>query len=319
MNLQTIKKGASMALGKTKRFGRAHGPSIMVAAGIVGMAYTTYKAVKESENLQLELDTAEYELANAKTKKEKAKAYAKGAGNIALNYKGTIAGFTLSTASILTGYCIMRKRYMGATMALAVVTKQFETYRKACITENGPAADQRYMNGLAKTKIEYKDEKGKKKTEEALVDVSLDENFSYARYYDAEEAPSIFDTKNTTLNIHNITLANTTLNNQLQARGHVFLNDAFDTLGLSRTYAGAVTGWLAKSHYEYNLPEEYWDGADDLINITYKIVKRFDEGAGIYRDSIILDFNVDGVIADKINLSPFYKAPKPVEIETKEA
>lgn len=313
MNLNSIKNGARLALGKTKQFGRAHGPSILVAAGIIGMAYTTYKAVKESETLQPELDTAEYELANAKTKKEKAKAYAKGAGNIALNYRGTIAGFTLSTASILTGYCIMRKRYMGATMALAVVTKQFETYRKACIMENGIQADQRYMNGLAKATVEYTDDKGKKKKDELLVDVALDEEVSYSRYFDSEEAPSVFDTKNPTMNLSVVNMVNTTLNEQLKARGHVFLNDAFDALGLTRTYAGAVTGWLYGPFYEYNLGKEYWDHADNIINITHKIVKRLDPETNTYKDSILLDFNVDGVIADKINLSPFYKAPEKVE------
>lgn len=311
MNIQTIKTGAKIFSGKSIRFGKAHGPSILVGAGILGMAVTTYRAVKESETAQIELDTIEYNLANAKNTKEKAIVYANGTKNLAYNYKTTLLGFTLSTTAILTGYSIMKKRYLGATMAITVLSKQFDTYRKACIEENGVAADHRYMNGLTKKKMDVIDENGKKKKEDCLVDTNgIDENFSYCRYFDDEEAGSVYDKKNKTMNIAIINMANTTLNETLKARGHVLLNDAYEALGLTRTYAGGVTGWLSRAFYENVLESEYWASADNYINITYDIVKKFDKETGEYKDSILLDFNVDGVVIDKINLSPFYKAPE---------
>lgn len=72
------------------------------------------------------------------------------------------------------------------------------------------------------------------------------------------------------------------MNDRLQARGHVFLNEVYDCLGFQRTSAGAIVGWLAQgegaNHIDFSI-------RDAQTNIS---------------PSVILDFNVDGVIYDKI-------------------
>lgn len=70
------------------------------------------------------------------------------------------------------------------------------------------------------------------------------------------------------------------VNDVLRMRGHVFLNDVYDLLGLDRTPAGAITGWL----YTKDAP----------THIELKIVKVTPENA------ITLDLDVDGIIYDKI-------------------
>ena len=69
-------------------------------------------------------------------------------------------------------------------------------------------------------------------------------------------------------------------NDILRSRGHVFLNDVYDFLGFKRTSAGAITGWIISKE------SESFISFGDLIA----------EPDG----SILLHFNVDGIIYDKI-------------------
>ena len=67
-------------------------------------------------------------------------------------------------------------------------------------------------------------------------------------------------------------------NDKLQAQGHLFLNEIFDQLGLRRTRSGALVGWVLPG------TEAIW----------IKVVE--DRG----EDGLVLDFNVQGTIWDKI-------------------
>lgn len=67
-------------------------------------------------------------------------------------------------------------------------------------------------------------------------------------------------------------------NDLLKARGHLFLNEVYDELGLARTVAGTIVGWVLK------------DGRG-LVDIG--IVEKSDEW-------MKLSFNCDGVIYDLI-------------------
>lgn len=68
-------------------------------------------------------------------------------------------------------------------------------------------------------------------------------------------------------------------NDVLTSRGHVFLNEIYDNLGMSRTSQGAISGWL-------NGPVRFWN----------QELEADEEGA------ITLVFVTEGVIYDKIEL-----------------
>lgn len=74
-------------------------------------------------------------------------------------------------------------------------------------------------------------------------------------------------------------------NDILRARGHLFLNEVYDMLGLVRTVTGQLVGWTydETEHISFYL---YSKDNSDFING--------------YTDKAILDFNVDGIIVDKI-------------------
>lgn len=80
-------------------------------------------------------------------------------------------------------------------------------------------------------------------------------------------------------------------NEKLKARGYLFLNEVLDMLGLPRSKAGQIVGWIYK--------ENNTDGDNYVDFGIYKTEKNANFVNG-YENCILLDFNVDGPIIDKI-------------------
>ena len=79
-------------------------------------------------------------------------------------------------------------------------------------------------------------------------------------------------------------------NEKLRHQGYIFLNDVYDMLGMPRTKAGQIVGWI----YDENNPngDNYVD-----FGIYMEHNQNFVNG---YETSLLLDFNVDGLILDKL-------------------
>lgn len=73
------------------------------------------------------------------------------------------------------------------------------------------------------------------------------------------------------------------LNDKLRARGFLFLNDVFNELGMPLTPDGQLLGWL-------------WSSSDSQKGVTLWHGHFPEEKDG----AILLEFNVDGIIYDKI-------------------
>jgi hypothetical protein len=78
-------------------------------------------------------------------------------------------------------------------------------------------------------------------------------------------------------------------NDKLKAKGHMFLNEVLDMVGLPRCRAGQTVGWI----YDENNPigDNYIDFG--IFNIHSEPARRFVNGL---EQSIWLNFNVDGNI-----------------------
>jgi hypothetical protein len=111
----------------------------------------------------------------------------------------------------------------------------------------------------------------------------------YARIFD-EYNPNW--SKSPEENRYFLQCAQSMFNDQLKAKGHVFLNDVYETLGFDKTPAGQVVGWVYNS-----------DNGDNFIDFGI-----FDTASNPVRTrfinseqpSVLLDFNVDGVMYDLI-------------------
>jgi len=69
-------------------------------------------------------------------------------------------------------------------------------------------------------------------------------------------------------------------NDCLKLRGHIFLNEIYDMLGMPRSAVGAILGWACDS-----------ENSDGYIEFEVQVLDN---------DSILIDFNVDGVIVGNL-------------------
>ena len=79
-------------------------------------------------------------------------------------------------------------------------------------------------------------------------------------------------------------------NDLLRSRGHIFLNEIYDMLGIPRTKIGQIVGWV----YDEKNPI-----GDNYISFDIYGDQNVDFVNG-RSDKALLDFNVDGNILDRI-------------------
>lgn len=217
--------------------------------------------------------------------------YLKMGLEVARDFAPAAALMGLSMTSILASRNILNKRYLGAVAAYNAVSEAFQTYRKRVKDEAGEAMDRHYRYGATTTLVtnEEVDENGKKKKTKEPVenfDTKLVNPSDTARFFD-ESNPN-WD-PNPNFNLMFLKGMQNRLNDILHTRGHLFLNEVYDALGFAHTTEGAVLGWIMGAG------DDYVDFG--LYDDTRENVRRFING----QDNIVLlDFNHDGVIFDKI-------------------
>jgi hypothetical protein len=199
------------------------------------------------------------------------------------------AGLAVISVALLTGsHVTLSKRNASLSAAYASVDQAFNKYRERVKDQLGEEVDRdlRYGTRVVSETVEGDD--GKKKVVKHTR-VAEGEPSQYARFFD--ELCDNFQ-RNPEYNRIFLQAQQNYANDMLQARGHVFLNEIYDMLGLPRSGAGAVVGWVHGKH-----------SGDDYIDFgifsdgTNERVRDFVNGR---ENAILLDFNVDGVIYDKI-------------------
>ena len=78
-------------------------------------------------------------------------------------------------------------------------------------------------------------------------------------------------------------------NDKLKANGYLFLNEVYDMLGIPKSKAGQVVGWIYDP--ENGTGDNYVDFG--IYNVNREAARDFVNG---YERTILLDFNVDGNI-----------------------
>jgi len=186
----------------------------------------------------------------------------------------------LSIAALTSSHNILNRRNAGLTAAYAALEKGFNEYRARVVAKYGEDEDRDLRYGTREITVE---EKGKKKK---VVRVGPGDPSIYARFFDVS-SPS-WD-KEPEYNMIFLKCQQNYVNDLLHSRGHVFLNEVYDLLGIPRSKAGAVVGWVmgvGDDFINFGVFDDKSDKARDFVNG--------------FEGSILLDFNVDGVIFDKI-------------------
>lgn len=200
----------------------------------------------------------------------------------------------LSITSILASNNILRKRNVALAAAYATVDKGFKEYRSRVVERFGKDIDRELKYNIKAKEIEEttKNAKGKEKTVKKSIEVAdVNEHSDYARFFDELCAGWKRDAE---YNLMFLKHQQNYANEKLQKQGYLFLNDVYDMLGIPKTKAGQVVGWI----YDEAHPDIYDNFVDFGIYDLYNEKARdFVNGR---EKSILLDFNVDGNILDLI-------------------
>lgn len=267
-----------------------HAPTILTAAGTAGFIGTTILASKAT--LKVEETVAEEtallvkvheaqeagKLSDKDATHDKVVLYSRMTTKLAKLYAPAIILGVASIASLATGHGIMLKRNASLAAAYAAVDQAFKTYKKKVESKFGKDAVLEALSSVA--------------TEDLTKDEMTVE--SVAAVNDVSPYGVIFDDTNVNwsadedLAMLHLKCQQQYANDILQTRGHIFLNEVYKMLGFPHTPAGAVTGWVkgnGDDFVDFNIFDGMFEGEDQNGRTVTKWA---------------LDFNVDGVMYDKI-------------------
>lgn len=291
-----IKENIIKTVSKTKFALKKNAPEIMVVAGVVGVVTSAVIACVKTTKVNdiLEKSSDRLENVNKEDKKELTIAYAKTGWEMIRLYSPAVALGTVSVVSILAGHNMLKKRNVALAAAYATVDAGFKEYRKNVVERFGEEVDEELKYGSKKQKIEETivDENGKvKKIKKEVSVTNLNDHSEYAIYFD--ERSTYYDE----VSDYNWMLINGVENNcndLLRIQGYLTLNYVLDKLGLEPTAsmrkAGMVVGWIYEKDNQIG---------DNYIDFHAKEVYRNRED-GTVEKAILLDFNVDGNIYDRM-------------------
>ena len=306
-SLQTITNGLTTFTGRTGLQIQKYSPEILLGAGITLMGVGAFMACKATLRADVILDEHNDKMSRINTTKDMAERkeaiYTEDEyrRDVAVTWTQTLVGFgklyapaigtaALGVGCILWSHRILSGRVMALGAAYKVIESQFSNYRKN-VTENfGEEVDKQMRYGLHNHEVTVteKDENGNDitKVTDSVAGLDLSEASDYARYFD-ETNPNW--NRDPERNMMFIKTQMAFANDLLNSRGHVFLNEVYDLLDFPRTKAGAVVGWVKGNGDDY---------ADFLLYSAGDPNRRaFVNGL---TPSTLIDFNVDGVIYDKI-------------------
>lgn len=300
VNLNAAKSLAMKSYMKLRKISPelALGAGIVCGIGAVVVGVMQAKKVeaaiaetqKELDDIQKTKETSENsEETSTDVKKLSWKAYNKMVWKIAKALAPAIGLEVASIACFLLSHGVLKKRYLNTTAAYAALNEAFRGYRGRVKEAMGEEAEKVLMaGGKVEKGIQVEDDEGNvtKKTGSNLV---IQEHKNSPYEFDFNRHTATMWSPDPTYS--EIFLRNTQnyFNDLLQARGHVFLNEVLDELGMKRTPAGQVCGWIKGA-------------GDDYIDFGYmdSYIHDYQIDSDLCRKNIHLDFNVDGQIWDMI-------------------
>lgn len=190
---------------------------------------------------------------------------------------------------------ISKKRLAAMGAAYATLQTAFDGYKRTMVEALGKESVEKILKpklpnvGKSAEEILSSDNKSDAANVSDAVVNSLKALSPYARII-AEESSTCWD-PNEDYTSQNLAAVQLWANRRLERKGHLFLNEVFDQLGLSRTREGAVVGWLKNGEGDGYV--SFGDFDASVYRVPSDNYTRVDS-------NFIVDFNVDGVIWDRI-------------------
>lgn len=275
-------------VGRKLLLAKKNSPHIFFAGGIVGVTGATVLACRATlkvepiiTDMKKDLDQikADPEISDQERQHQAGTVFIKGSVKIVKLYGPSIVLGAASIAALAESHVQLTRRNAALSATLALVSQAYDDYRERVREELGEQKELDLYRGIVE----------KEKTVDGKKEITRigdpTKHSPYARFFDEM---SINWEKNAEINRIFIQCQQSYMNQLLHARGHVFLNEVYDALGLERSQAGAVVGWVRNG-----------DDGDGYIDFGMFVPDNARFVNNMER-SVLLDFNVDGVIYDKI-------------------
>lgn len=282
-----------------------HAPTILsitASAGVIATGYLAWKAGTRFEDVEgRDWDRRKECLRNADTipDEDVPKIERKNRILFILDTVRTVAPAAIVGAATITmiyfSNSISKKRLAAMGAAYATLQTAFDGYKRTMVEALGKESIDKILKpklpnvGKSAEEILSSDNKSDAANVSDAVVNSLKALSPYARII-AEESSTCWD-PNEDYTSQNLAAVQLWANRRLERKGHLFLNEVFDQLGLSRTREGAVVGWLKNGEGDNYV--SFGDFDASIYRVPSDDYTRVDS-------NFIVDFNVDGVIWDKI-------------------
>ena len=291
---------------------KKYSPEILLGVGIVGVVGSTALACKATLKAEQILDEAAeqkekidnaVELRNNNSsvdyteqdeKNDRLQLIGSTAGKFIKLYGPSATLMIASISCILSAHHIMKKRNLALMAAYKVIEEAFTNYRKRVVKELGEHADGKFMYGSEDIEgVENRKIIDSEGNEKELKPV-LNHLSGFSRFFEADK-PDQYGSwtgsqqwcNNHEYNLDFLTHKMDHFNRLLVVKGFVTINDVYSELGFAQTEAGMICGWKYKS-----------DRGDGYISFKPRNIDG-NWAFGQDGESIILDFNIDGVIFDQ--------------------
>lgn len=286
---------------------KKHSPEALMVVGVVGVVSSAVMACKATtkantilENTKTKIDaiheceerfTKNAEYTQDDKKKDLAIVYTQTGLEFVKLYGPSVALGVASIGCIIASHGILRKRNAALAAAYTAIDSGFKQYRSRVVERFGEDLDRELRFNLKEKDIEETtvNEDGSEQTVTKTVTVSDKKYLSdYAKCFD--EYCAGYE-RNAAVNLLFLKAQQNHANELLQSRGHLFLNEVYDMLGIPRTKLGQIVGWI------------YTDGGHPTGDnyVDFGIYEAYNADFVNGREKVAwLDFNVDGEIYDML-------------------
>lgn len=305
--MKNLKENLVTNFYKCEGLVRKHSPEILAGVGVVGVVASTVLACKATMKVNDILEDAKDQIdkvnavkndpkyadrySEEDAKKDLSVVYVQKGVEIVKVYLPAFALGTISIGCLLSSNNILRKRNAALGAAYATLDKSYKAYRNRVVERFGEEVEKEIRYNIKAEEIEHTtiDEDGNEvvtKEEVKTMDPNLYSD--YARFFD--EA-NVNWNNNPEYNLMFLKSQQQYANDLLKSRGRLFLNEVYDMLGMERSKAGQVVGWV------YDTKNPIGDNFVDfgIYDMSKERVRAFVNG---YEPNILLDFNVDGNVWD---------------------
>lgn len=287
---------ASMLVHRAGFLMKQHSPEILVFSGIGLGIFGAVKACKATVAAHETMLDAQEQIRDIHQREESGDEVDGELTDIYLNTGKEMARLywpsaTLGMASvtcILSANHILKNRNAALAAAYATISNSFNGYRSRVAKRWGEEAEREIRYAITSEEIKetvIDEETGKKKTVKKTVKkCDMQEEYcDYARFFDATTAKAY--EPSSSYNDMFLKGQQTMANQRVRAEGYLFLNDVYDALGIDKTEAGQVVGWI----YDETNPM-----GDSYVDFRVTKVMVDDE------EKLLIDPNVCGEILSEV-------------------